>query len=303
MDSALGAMYGAALPPPRESMTKRRRMNPMGVNLSFLLPWLLFCVVCATRSFSIRFTMPVLANLVVFAAFVLVVAISVLAVRAVYRQGLDGSLREPMWYIFLALTSLLAFGLALSFGEWNWRNYGSLYYGMGHLNDYSSVDPSKMRGQQLMDAGSVQFIKSAGIEQRLAMAFKNQETYCVAPITTGGASQTSYDFWAVGLDCCSGAGNFNCGAAKDSTAHAGLRWMQEEQAGFYKLAVQQAQAMYKIRADYPLFFRWVRDPVGEQDGWLGDARQSYYLCVAGHFFLQLLLVFCAVIFFAKLGAN
>merc|ERR1719401_761214 len=119
-----------------------------------------------------------------------------------------------------------------------WENMQP-YYDIQNLNDYSSVDPTRMRGQQMMDAGRVQFVSGATVDFTKAYAFQNLDTYCVAPITVNNpkvGSVTplfSYDFWAVGTNCCDGNGtsavNFRCGSygilqslvkSKDHTAIA-----------------------------------------------------------------------------------
>ena len=119
------------------------------------------------------------------------------------------------------------------------------------------------------------------------MAFKNVDTYCVAPVSVLQGPQfncrcaerrlsapggvvlplETYDFWAIGMDCCSvNAADFHCGmglgwascllplshgrsarAARalagevgNSKAHSGLRLLDDRQRSFYRLAVEQA---------------------------------------------------------------
>merc|ERR1740121_3126179 len=103
-----------------------------------------------------------------------------------------------------------------------------------NLNTYSDVDPSQMKGQQLMDAGRIVFTQNSKLDIRRSMSFKNLDSYCVAPITIGNENTTyaalaSYDFWAVGINCCSdNTADFHCGEFDNSKAHAGLRLMRDE---------------------------------------------------------------------------
>ena len=84
------------------------------------------------------------------------------------------------------------------------------------------VYPNRMLGQQLLDAGIVQFAPGSQLDVKKSMGFKNGELYCVAPIVFGTASPVSYDFWAVGKDCCSGSqADFSC---RRWAERAVLRW-------------------------------------------------------------------------------
>merc|ERR1740117_1536623 len=119
-----------------------------------------------------------------------------------------------------------------------------------------------------MDAGRMTFAKGSRLDLTKSMAFRNVDTYCVAPIVgkneTNQTRRTSYDFWAVGLNCCTGrVGDFNCGEYNNPHALSGLRVMQEEQRNFYHLAVNQAEASYGIQANHPLFFYWMQDTTAE----------------------------------------
>ena len=57
----------------------------------------------------------------------------------------------------------------------------------------------------------------------------------VAPITLNGASLASYDFWAVGKNCCSDQmADFRCGAFKGLGAKGGVRVTDDVDRDFYR---------------------------------------------------------------------
>merc|ERR1719453_1317349 len=122
------------------------------------------------------------------------------------------------------------------------------YYTIQDLNAYPAVNPATTKGAKMMDAGRVYFAKGTGIDSQRAMGYRDDQLYCVAPIVHGNGKMASYDFWAVGVNCCSGvASDFRCGDYNKPQTRSGLRLIRDEQRPFYRLAVQQAEAAYNIK--------------------------------------------------------
>merc|ERR1719330_1963507 len=123
--------------------------------------------------------------------------------------------------------------------------------------------------------------------------------YCVAPIARGTAP--TYDFWAVGTNCCSKQGSFRCGSYRNHMARGGLRWLRSADRPYFRLAVQQAEATYNISAVHPLFFDWVEDPQETVQTWRAAAMHSFLSGVFSHFVFQAFCVVCATLIFSKIG--
>jgi hypothetical protein len=265
-------------------------------------------------SFFAHYRTPLLCYLVVFAGLLVVVLTAYFAVDAVKKkqepdvvQFVTGELREPhrepTWLIFLFGTCLQAWLLGVVLGEVNYTKHTQLYYDVSNLETYPSVDPSSMRGQQLMDAGRVMFKQGSRLDLTLSRGYKNLENYCVAPIVSPHDSRPvpSYDFWAVGVNCCSGnQADFHCGEFNNPRASAGLRLMQDDERAFFRLAVQQAEAAYNIKAEHPLFFHWMQDPIAEVNEYMDEGFKYYFFGVSLHFVVQFLQVLAACIIFGKI---
>merc|ERR1719161_1268457 len=130
----------------------------------------------------------------------------------------------------------------------------------------------------------------------------NLDMYCVAPVVNGDSQLTTYDYWAVGVNCCSGSSSdFRCGEFNNVHARSGLRLMKDEQRPFFRLAVQQAEAAYKIKAEHPLFFHWMQDPVAAVNAYRDDGFKYYLLGIFTHLACSIFSVVCAVVAFSKPG--
>jgi len=276
----------------------RKRMNVYPLAINLFLPWLLFAIVSAMMIFVVRFEHPLWTGLVVLLAL-----LGVLFAGFMAQQQRNPTDREPSWLCFLFLTLLLAWVLAVLVGEAVFESSAKPYYMMQNLNTYTDVYTNRLRGQQIMDAGVVTFASGTYLDIKKSMGFKSNGLYCVAPIAYGNATLPTYDFWAVGKDCCSGyMPDFHCQGFNDPHARGGLRLMSGDDRPYYRLAVQQAEATYNIRSVHPLFFQWVADPVSTSESWMGASTRDYVMGVVAFFLLQLFFVVVAAIAFSKLGS-
>jgi len=271
-------------------------MNLVAICMNIFMPWFMFSALYAVLSFSFHYQHPTWAWFIVGLGFLLVLLSGLLAYRTKKRD------RDPMWYTFATLALFVACILAATFGDMNFWYNMQPFYDIENLNTYPSVNPAREKGQQLMDAGRVYFSDGTGLDMKKAMGFKNLDLYCVAPIVHGEEQLASYDFWAVGLNCCSGvSSDFRCGEFNNPHARSGLRLMRDDQRPFFRLAVQQAEAAYNIKATHPLFFYWMQDPVAEMNSYRDDGFKYYLLGIFTHFAFNLFCVVCAVVGFSKIG--
>jgi hypothetical protein len=276
---------------------RRRRLNGVALCANIFLPWLLFAWIYCQMTFTTHYLYPHRAHGSVIAGFAISFIMLFLADRA---KRCDA---DPMWYTYAGLACLIGTILAGCFGDLNYSYNMQPYYDMDNLNTYPSVNPAAEKGQALMDAGRAYFVDGAGIDTKKSLGFKNEHLYCVAPITYGNHQLASYDFWAVGVNCCSGtSSDFRCGEYNNPHARAGLRLLREDQRPFFKLAVQMAEAAYNIKSTHPLFFYWLQDPVAELNTYRDDGHKYFLIGVASYFFFNAFCVTCAVWGFSKIGS-
>merc|ERR1719235_1053110 len=175
------------------------------------------------------------------------------------------------------------------------------YDDLTHMASYKDVNTNDDLGQQLMDAGQIQFAKGTVLDLSRSMGFKNHDIYCVSPIVTKGSPHQplSVDFWAVGKNCCSGvSADFHCSGFSDPQNTGVIRLMHDEDRPFYRLAVQQAEATYHLTASHPLFFQWVRDADQATNDYAHRGYYNYFLFIAADFLLQIFLTAVTALAFA-----
>jgi len=289
---------------------RRNRVNMTPVIAAVLVPSALFAATFACMSFSMHYNKPVMTFLCVCTGFVVIALIGMATLQSVTAP--NASSRETTWLPFYFVTLLLAWTVAVVVGDLNFTSNMEPFYSFESLNFYPDVDPLAASGQTLMDAGRMLFTPNSRLDLTKSMGFKKEDVYCVAPVSTarasvvngsrGGSLQTpeNYDFWAVGMNCCSGNGpDFRCGHFNDPKARGGLRLMEDDQRAFFRLAVQQAEATYNIRAAHPIFLRWLPDPLGEAQANQQQGFQRYLQGVLTFLSVQCFLVAAATLTFAK----
>jgi len=291
---------------------QRRRMNVLAICLNLFVPWIIFCGVFAMLSFDMHYKKPATCRsvtIIITVAVVLAGLLDIVYMLWKRRRG-EAGFANASWVLFLCMCSLVAVGIAVTLGSQNyWENSG-LYYDVMAMNNYNDVDPSRMRGQEIMDAGRVLFINGTHLDLTKSMGFKNSQTYCVAPIAGGNVVGdppfSHYDFWAVGKECCSSqvtGGDFKCGDYDNPRARGGVRLVSDDDRAFYRLAVQQAQSAHQIKATHPLFFHWVQDPDTTTFNYQRESFKTYLVGMFSYFGFQLLLVWIAAACFAKFGSS
>jgi len=286
--------------------TRRQRVNVVAAILALFIPWGVFCGMACLWSSYMRFSSPLLVSaitggiaipLVLYTFYRVYLTFKALWMRTFFAD--TGA--STGWTLVICVTSLVAFLLGVMLGRYDYKQNMQSIYDVDALNAYVSVNPVIMRGQELMDAGRVQFVEGANLDLNLANGFKNTDVFCVAPITVNNAVLASYDFWAVGKNCCSDQTNdFKCGSYNAVGSKGGIRSTNDVDRDFYRLAVQQAMSSHAIKAIHPLFFEWTTDAAES----LAERELAGYQCllmgILGHFCFQAVLVALAMLCFTKL---
>lgn len=280
---------------------QRRRLNIQPLFLCVVVPWATYALVLGVLSFSMHHDTPALCYTII--------SLTALAIAGIGFLGLTSSGRwfanaehEPTWLIFLFGSMSLSFVAAFAMGSMNYSDNLERYFNLRNLNNYTDVYPTRVHGQQLMDAGMVEFAPGTYLDISKSDGFRNNDIYCVVPITIGNATLATYDFWAVGKNCCSGSRpNFHCANFNNPRANGGLRLMADTDRAFYRLAVQEAEATYGIKAVHPLFFHWDVHPLAIAEGWKLDGRNNFIAWSLAYLIFQTFVVSFATLAFAKMG--
>jgi len=111
---------------------------------------------------------------------------------------------------------------------------------------YKDVNPSNIPGVRVQDAGLIEFSSFVEPDRGKGGCFMSKgDTYCLAPIVEGGEvlyglqgtpRTGSYDYFAVGINCCTCPNrDFQCGDFRNPLANGGIRSLDTKSRPFYKL--------------------------------------------------------------------
>jgi len=292
----------------------KQSRQPLEALLGGLVATACFVQVFLCLVFSLRYHNEILA----FAAgpaFCAGVCLAILAMGVMrHRKGAPARV-----FFIIALAGLGGTMAGYILGDRCWWKNTVNYYNYQDMASYVNVDPGVDVGQSFMDAGTVYFKESSYVLSKKALAFHNGATYCVAPIVrqpvqmlpgqtspfvletvTGFSAPRSgtLDFWAVGTDCCGTSGTdmpFTCGDAASQLARSGMRVLNNAERGMYLLAVQEWSASAGLPVRHPIFFKWVKDPLADQEAYINNAWDTLAM-----YALVVLLVWTIMAFILQL---
>lgn len=218
--------------------------------------------------------------------------------------------KRSAWLAFTAMATFLAAVLGLYFGN---VNFGivSDYQTYKGMATYVNVNPSLDRGEGFADAADVYFKEGTTIDYARAVAFKNTDLFCVAPIIKTldkdsgpeNVALPTLDWWAVGRDCCNPSGEGFACLDSPALSRSGLRELSMEDRQFYEFAVHQFTAKYGIHAEHPLFFHYVTDPLTNIGALMLRATMNFHLAASYYVPFGLLLCTMAHLSIYGLGSD
>lgn len=281
----------------------RIRMNVLPMFLNIFVPWAIFVGVLSMAAFRTFYERPFLGYTMMF--FILIFWVGSVLI-AINRRKYDP---DPAWYTFFTVLTGIGIICAWLVGRQIFQKFTLPYYEITDLKVIGHLDASKESGNNVMDAGIVYFADGNKIDSTRSWHFKQDTVYCVAPIIKGANEVSvpetqSFDFWAVGKDCCSlSAPDFRCGEYSNPQARSGIRVLGDTERQFYRLAVEQAETLYDMTATHPIFFEWSQDPLEDVNSLNHQAFTLFVMCTLLAFTLSLTAVACASCKFAWLGRS
>jgi hypothetical protein len=268
--------------------------------LIFAISMLVFTVSYWLYAFHWHYSQSFLVHVLLAALLGFVLYINFIAGKRLIMQRDGASDHNAMWLASFAFALAVAFILGVALGWMNYMQYMFPYYDTKQLNTYKQVDASNQGGKGFMDAGMINFIEGSRIDINKSIGFLNMDMYCVAPIVSTD-TPLRYDFWAVGVNCCTGGPqSFACGEAVHNglgggygAANGGLRLMSVSELPFYRMAVTEADTRYNIQTSHPIFVHWEQDAYKALNHMSDAGEQNFVNAIQAFAAGMLLLIVCA----------
>jgi len=281
-------------------MGRRIRMNIVPMILNIFVPWGIFLFASMVAGGKLRYTNPWLCWVIIAGLVALWIGACAVALWARKDEP------DPTWFTYAALMVGIAILLGVLFGEHNYDSYYRKQFEVQDLKVISQIDASRENGQSIMDGGLFYFAEGNILDPKLGWHFKHGTVYCIAPVVMKGKvpETGSYDFWAVGKDCCStSSSDFRCGSFDDPNARSGLRITDDKARPFYRLAVEQAASLYNIKATYPIFLEWEKDPLTLVNSWQKTGFRRVMMANFTFFVFSVIVMAFAVFKFSFMGRS
>jgi len=276
----------------------RIRMNIVAMFLNVFIPWGVFMFCCGVSSFYLMYSKPELAWALIATVFVL------WGISLFFALGARKFNPDPTWFTYSTLVVGIMAVAGTVIGLNNYKNFAKPYFEINDLKRIEGIDASFTPGKNVMDGGIFRFKPGNQIDDDRAWHFHYHSTYCVAPIITNRTAPLSqtYDFWAVGKDCCSvSASDFRCGSWGSTRGAGGIRVLSGGDLPYYRLAVQQSESLYDVMAPNPIFLTWSDNPVVEVESLNQMVFKNFLIMSAFAFIASLFLMTCATVQFAFIG--
>lgn len=115
-----------------------------------------------------------------------------------------------------------------------------------------------------------------------------------------------YDFWAVGLNCCGTDDqvDFRCGVKVNAHGEVqphhlpkGLRYIDNHDKPFFRLAVAEAEGVHGIKSKHPLFFEYLEKQT--PDARVVEFARAGYINLLASVFAVFFVNFASMIVLAK----
>lgn len=275
----------------------RATRNVLQFQMWFCLA-ILIC--CAPYPFMEWLALTIVVILLLWHSAALVLLIASVVLVKDYKPGIWKSLFYWSWWLMYAVIfCVLAAALGGYLGWYLWLNNVRTYRTISSMQSYKNIDPAIVPGDQIADAGLVEFAELVDVDRSRGGCFMHAgDTYCVAPITHGGKVIDnlgdaprfgSYDYFAVGINCCNCPNqDFQCGEWRNPLASGGVRSTDFVSRPFYRLAVDEWSAQWLKVSAHPIFFEWTQDPVHH---WKTLWWDALHICILALSFI-VPVIFC-----------
>lgn len=293
-----------------------KRLNKSGgfdhyrVSLHSLLPWTYFTAILSLLClYWPRYEHPHLAMLLVWLLSILFIGNSLISIIAAWQRTRPGHVWHDLhWPVFSLLMLVACWGVATTLGQTLYWKYMHKFYDLENLQEYGGIDPSGTSAKQIQDAGRVYFTPDAYLDRTQAGCYVKGKTYCIAPIVINGnihskVPQTgSYDYFAVGTDCCSCPDrDYKCGEYNNPLAAGGIRYVNDEDRVFFNLAVDAWKSTYSVASVNPMFFEWTANPRMKQRATRDTGLACYILSVVLGLVATIMFSICSNFMIPKRG--